>query len=136
MRRSTWLLTVAVAVILSACGPKPKSPVSGADLVAPAVAGGYSVVVDNVTPAGSAYDWTISAVNGSPYSWRGTLIVKFVDGENKIIESHEFPIDQMVPPGGKTTGLKFSSTHRPLERNGDVAAFKVEVNVADYKESQ
>jgi hypothetical protein len=136
MRRFVWGLAVTAAVLLAACGPKPKSPVSGADLVAPVVAGGYSIVVDNVVPAGAAYDWTISAVNGSPYSWKGTLIVKLVDGQNKILESHEFPVDAMVPPSGKTSGLKFNSPHRPLEQNGDVAALKVEVNIADYKEPQ
>lgn len=134
MRRYWCLLVMAATVFLAACGPRPKPPISGADLVAPAIAGGYSIVVDNVTPVGSVHEWTLTAVNGSSYSWRGTLIVKFVDGQNKIIESHDFAIDQMVPPGGKTMGLKVCSKHLPLERSGDVAAFKVEVNVADYKE--
>lgn len=134
MRRHWWLLAVAALVVMAACGPKPKPPISGADMVAPSIAAGYSVVVDNVTPVGSVYEWTLTAVNGSSYSWRGTLSVKFVDSQNKIIESHDFEIDQIVPPGGKTMGLKVCSKHLPLERSGDVAAFKVEVNVADYKE--
>ncbi len=126
--------TVAVCLALWACGPKTKPPVTGADLVATAVAAHYVVNVDDVKKVDGRYEWTVSAVNGSGYAWQGTFYVKLVDAEDKIVESHDFKVEEMVPPGGKTTGLKFTSKYAPSEMGGNVASLKAEVDVADYKE--
>jgi hypothetical protein len=119
---------------LCACGPKPQPPVTGADLVATAVAARYLVTVNAVTKADGHYKWAVSAVNGSEYAWRGTLSLKLVDASNRILESHEFEIAEMAPPGHKTAGLTFTSDLAPVERGGDVARLKAEVNVAEYEE--
>ncbi len=135
MRRTVIVLSAFAVLISGACGPKPKSPVSGADLVATAVAAHYTARVDGVVPReGGGYDWSVSALNGSDYSWKGTLTIKLVNARNEVIEGHDFPIAEMVPPLGKTSGLRFTSAHAPLERAGDVAQLKVEVNVTDYRE--
>ena len=135
MRKIICVTTgVLACAALFACGPKPKSPVSGADLVATAVAAHYEVNVDGVRKSEDGYEWNVSAVNGSEYSWMGTFYVKLVDASNVIIESHDFEIRDMVPPGGKTSGLKFASQYAPLEKGGTVAALKAEVDVTAYKE--
>jgi hypothetical protein len=121
-------------LFLAGCGPKPKPPVTGADLVATAVAAKYRVNVDGVKEVGGEYEWTVSAVNGSEYSWKGTLYVELVNAANEIIESHDFEIKEMVAPGDRTRGLKFTSRYAPLEKGGTVEALKVEVDVADYRE--
>jgi hypothetical protein len=117
-----------------ACGPKPQPPVTGADLVATAVAAHYEVNVDGVRKADGGYEWVVSAVNGSEYSWQGTLYVKLVDAANEILESHDFEMKDMVPPGGKAKGLKFTSPYAPVEKGGTVAALKAEVDVVTYEE--
>ena len=135
MRKIIYVTTgVLVCAALFACGPKPDPPVSGADLVATAVAAHYEVNVDGVRKSEDGYEWNVSAVNGSEYSWMGTFYVKLVDASNVIIESHDFEIRDMVPPGGKTSGLKFASQYAPLEKGGTVAALKAEVDVTAYKE--
>jgi hypothetical protein len=131
---SGLLTTAAIVFMLFGCGAPPKTPVTGADLVATAVAAHYAVNVDDVREADGRYEWTVSAVNGSDYSWKGTLYVKLVGAGNEIMESHDFKIDEMVPPGGKTSGLKFTSDHSPSEVGGDVELLKVEVDVAGYEE--
>jgi len=129
------LTSLVAAALLAACSPKAeKPPVSGADLVATAVAAHYGVRVDAVVPNGSRFDWSVTAANNSEYGWKGTLTVKLVDAANIILESHDFPIAEMVPPGGTTGGLTFNSAFAPVERGGKVARLKVEVNVADYVE--
>jgi hypothetical protein len=134
--RKVLFVTIGILACAAffACGPKPKPPVTGADLVATAVAAHYEVNVDGVRKAGDGYDWVVSAVNGSEYAWQGTLYVKLVDGANEILESHDFEIQDMVPPGGKTRGLKFNSPYAPVEKGGTVAALKAEVDVANYEE--
>lgn len=135
MRKLSIFITAALAcIVLLACGTPPKQPVTGADLVATAVAARYVVTVDSVREAGGRYEWTVNAVNGSEYSWRGTLYVKLVGPGNEIVESHDFKIDELVPPGGKTKGLKFTSDYAPSEKGGDIALLKAEVDVASYKE--
>jgi hypothetical protein len=131
---SVLLTSAAVVLVLFGCGAPPKTPVTGADLVATAVAAHYSVNVDAVRETEGRYEWTVSAVNGSEYSWKGTLYVRLVGPANEIVESHDFKIDQMVPPGGKTSGLKFTSAHAPAERGGDIESLKIEVDVAYYEE--
>ncbi len=131
---SVLLTSAAVVLVLCGCGAPPKTPVTGADLVATAVAAHYSVNVDAVREAEGRYEWSVSAVNGSEYSWKGTLYVRLVGPANEIVESHDFKIDQMVPPGGKTSGLKFTSDHAPMERGGDIVSLKIEVDVAYYEE--
>jgi hypothetical protein len=138
LRRVYVVGIVGVVTLSGACGKGPASrpPISGADLVANAVSSRYNVVVDGVQPAaGGAYEWTVTAVNGSAYSWKGTLTLKLVDEANRVLESHDVPISTLVPPGGRNEGLKFTSRHRPLDAGGDVAALKVEVNVTEYKEA-
>jgi len=134
--RKIFCVTIgfSVCAALCACGPKPAPPVTGADLVATAVAAHYEVNVDGVRKAGDEYEWAVSAVNGSEYSWRGTLYIKLVDAANEIVESHDFEIGDMVPPGGKTRGLKFTSAYAPVEKGGTVGALKAEVDVAGYEE--
>lgn len=135
MRKISCMAAVVLAgATLVACGPKPQPPVTGADLVATAVAARYLVVVDGVVETGGRYKWTVSAVNGSEYAWRGTLSLKLVDASNRILESHDFEIAEMAPPGHKTAGLTFTSDFAPVERGGDVARLKAEVNVAEYEE--
>jgi hypothetical protein len=135
MNKVFGLLTIAaVVLLLFGCGAPPKTPVTGADLVSTAVAAHYSVKVDAVRETEGRYEWTISAVNGSEYSWKGTLHVRLVGPADEIVESHEFKIDEMVPPGGKTSGLKFTSDHAPMERGGDIVSLKIEVDVAYYEE--
>jgi hypothetical protein len=131
---SVSITAVLACFFLFACGAPPKQPVTGADLVATAVAARYVVTVDNVREAGGRYEWTVNAVNGSDYSWRGILYVKLVGPGNKIVESHDFKIDELVPPGGKTAGLKFTSEYAPSEKGGDIALLKAEVDVVSYKE--
>lgn len=131
---SVFITAVAVCFFLLACGAPPKQPVTGADLVATAVAARYVVTVDNVREAGGRYEWTVNAVNGSDYAWRGTLYVKLVGPGNEIVESHDFKIDELVPPGGKTKGLKFTSEYAPSGKGGDIALLKAEVDVASYEE--
>lgn len=128
------VFTIAVCLAMWACAPKAKPPVTGADLVATAVAARYVINVDGVKEAGGRYEWTVSAVNGSDYAWKGTLYVKLVDAENEIIGSHDFEMNDMVPPGGKTTALKFTSEYAPSEMGGDVTMLKAEVDVTDYEE--
>ena len=128
------VLTGCFYLALAGCGPKPKPPVSGADLVATAVAAHYEVNVDAVKEVGGEYEWIVTTVNGSDYAWKGTFYVKLVDAQNEIIESHDFPMSDLVPPGGKTGGLKFTSKYAPLEKGGTVAALKAEVDVTDYTE--
>lgn len=125
---------VLACAALFACGSKPQPPVTGADLVATAVAAHYEINVDGVKKADNGYEWVVTAVNGSEYSWAGTLYVKLVDGANEILESHDFEMKDMVPPGGKTKGLKFTSPYAPVEKGGTVAALKAEVDVANYEE--
>jgi hypothetical protein len=127
-------LTVVICLALWACGPKAKPPVTGADLVATAVAARYVVDVDDVKEVDGRYEWTVSAVNGSDYAWKGTFYVKLVDAENEIVESHDFDMGEMVPPGGKTTGLQFTSKYAPSDMDGAVTMLKAEVDVTDYKE--
>ncbi len=131
---SVFATAAIVCIVFLACGAPPKQPVTGADLVATAVAARYAVAVDDVREAGGRYEWTVSAVNGSDYAWKGTLYVKLVDAENEIVESHDFKVDEMVAPGGKTTGLKFTSEYAPSEMGGDVTLLKAEVDVAYYEE--
>jgi hypothetical protein len=131
---SVFITAVLACFILFACGTPAKQPVTGADLVSTAVAARYVVTVDDVREAGDRYEWTVDAVNGSEYAWRGTLYVKLVGPGNEIVESHDFKIDELVPPGGKTTGLKFTSEYAPSEKGGDIALLKAEVDVASYKE--
>jgi hypothetical protein len=102
--------------------------------VATAVAAHYQINVDGVRKADGGYEWVVSAVNGSEYSWKGTFYVKLVDASNEILESHDFEVKDMVPPGGKTRGLKFSSPYAPVEKGGTVASLKAEVDVAGYEE--
>ncbi|UCH77594.1 MAG: hypothetical protein JSU81_07615 [Candidatus Coatesbacteria bacterium] len=135
MRKIVYVTAAVVAgAALLACGPKPQPPVTGADLVATAVAARYLVKVDGVTETDGRYKWAVSAVNGSEYAWRGTLSLKLVDTSNRILESHDFEIEEMAPPGHKTTGLTFTSDLAPVERGGEVARLKAEVNVAEYEE--
>ena len=131
---SVFITAVLACFFLLACGAPLKQPVTGADLVATAVAARYVVTVDDVREVGGRYDWTVSAVNGSDYAWRGTLYVKLVGPGNEIVERHDFTVDELVPPGGKTAGLKFTSEYAPLEKGGDIALLKAEVDVASYKE--
>ncbi len=131
---SVFVAAVIACFILLACGAPPKQPVTGADLVSTAVAAHYAVTVDGVREVDGRYEWTVSAVNGSGYTWKGTLYVKLVDAGNKIVESHDFMVDEMVPPGGKTTGLKFASEYAPSEMGGDITLLKAEVDVAYYEE--
>jgi hypothetical protein len=131
---SVFVTGAVVCFILLACGAPPKQPVTGADLVATAVAARYVVTVDGVREADGRYEWTVSAVNGSDYAWKGTLYVKLVGAGNEIVESHDFKVDEMVPPGGKTAGLKFTSEYAPSEMGGDVTLLKAEVDVAYYEE--
>ena len=128
------LVAMLLCFMMLACGAPPKQPVTGADLVATAVAARYVVIVDAVEKLGDRYEWTVSAVNGSEYSWRGTLYIKLVGPGSEIVESHDFKIDEMVAPAGKTKGLKFTSDYAPAEEGGDITALKAEVNVVDYKE--
>ncbi|MEE9457875.1 MAG: hypothetical protein V3W11_12090 [bacterium] len=131
---SVFVAAVIACFILLACGAPPKQPVTGADLVATAVAARYAVTVDDVREVDGRYEWTVSAVNGSGYTWKGTLYVKLVDAGNEIVESHDFKVDEMMPPGGKTTGLKFASEYAPSEMGGDITLLKAEVDVAYYEE--
>jgi hypothetical protein len=126
---------ILACAALFACGPKPKPPVTGADLVATAVAAHYELRVDGVRKTDDGYEWVVSAFNGSDYYWSGTLYIKLVDATNEIIESHDFEIKNTVPPGGKTMGLKFTSPYAPVEKGGTVAALKAEVDVATYEET-
>jgi hypothetical protein len=132
---SVFITVVLACFFLLACGAPPKQPVTGADLVSTAVSARYVVTVDSVREVGGRYEWTVNALNGSEYAWRGTLYVKLVGPGNEIVESHDFKIDELVPPGGKTTGLKFTSDYAPTEQGGDIALLKAEVDVASYKES-
>ncbi len=135
MSKVSGLITIAVVgCIMAGCGTPSKPPVTGADLVATAVAARYVVNVDAVRETEGRYEWSVSAVNGSDYSWKGTLYVKLVGPGNEIAESHDFEVDEMVPPGGKTSGLKFTSDHGPVERGGDIESLKIEVDVAYYEE--
>jgi hypothetical protein len=131
---SVFITAVLACFFLLACGAPPKQPVTGADLVATAVSAHYVVTVDSVREVGGRYEWTVNALNGSEYAWRGTLYVKLVGPGNKIVESHDFKIDELVPSGGKTRGLKFTSDYAPTEQGGDIALLKAEVDVASYKE--
>ena len=128
------LVAMLLGFIMLACGAPPKQPVTGADLVATAVAARYIVTVDDVEKVGDRYEWTVSAVNGSEYSWSGTLYIKLVGPGNEIVESHDFKMDELVAPAGKTKGLKFTSDYAPTEQGGDITALKAEVDVVDYKE--
>lgn len=135
MRKITCLAVGALAgAALVSCGPKPQPPVTGADLVATAVAARYQVKVDGVTMTDGRYKWTVSAVNGSEYAWRGTLSLKLIDASNRILESHDFEIAELAPPGHKTAGLTFTSDLAPVERGGGVTRLKAEVNVVAYEE--
>lgn len=127
-------LAILISVIFTACGPKPTPPISGADLVANAVAAHYEVRVDRIDRTPTGFEWTLTAINHSEYAWRGKLIVKFLDASNKIVGSQSFTITEMVPPGGTTSGLRFVSAEGPVERGGRVARLKVEVDVTEYKE--
>jgi hypothetical protein len=131
---SVFVAAVIACFVLLACGAPPKQPVTGADLVSTAVAAHYAVAVDDVREVDGRYEWTVSAVNGSGYTWKGTLYVKLVDAGNKIVESHDFKVDEMMPPGGKKTGLKFTSEYAPSEMGGAITLLKAEVDVAYYEE--
>jgi len=128
-----YIIVIAFAAA-TACGPKAPPPVSGADLVANAVAAHYDVRVDRVDRQNQDFLWTITATNRSGYAWRGTLIIKLVDAANNVVGTHEFPINEMTPAGGVTPGLTFVSPDAPVERGGRVARLKVEVSVAAYEE--
>lgn len=133
-RLSAVVACIMFCGILLACGPRPEPPVTGADLVATAVAAHYRVDVDDVRQVDGGYEWTVTAVNHSDYSWKGTFYVKLVNVDNEIVESHDFEIRDMVPPGGRTTGLTFTSQYAPTRMNGEISLVKAEVHVADYEE--
>ena len=133
-RLSAIVACILVCGALLACGAKPEPPVTGADLVATAVAAHYEVEVDDVKETDGGYEWTVTAVNRSDYSWKGTFYVKLVNVEDEIVESHDFEMRDMVPPGGRTAGLKFTSQYAPTEMDGEISLVKAEVDVADYEE--
>jgi hypothetical protein len=128
------VVALGLSFALAGCGSKPKPPISGADLVATAVAAHYVITIDDVSEEGDVYKWTISARNGSSYPWMGTLYIRLVDDNNEIIESHDFEIAEMVPPNGNTSGLTFESKYLPMQMGGEVAALKAEVDVVKYEE--
>jgi hypothetical protein len=135
MRRlSVVVACISVCGVLLACGSRPEPPVTGADLVATAVAAHYSVNVDDVSKTDGDYEWTVTAVNRSDYSWKGTFYVKLVNVEDEIVESHDFDMPDMVPPGGRTAGLKFTSRYAPTEMDGEISLVKAEVDVTAYEE--
>jgi len=98
------------------------------------VAAHYVVDVDDVKEADGGYEWTVTAVNRSDYSWKGTFYVKLVNVDDEIVESHDFEMRDMVPPGGWTAGLKFTSRYAPTEMDGDISLVKAEVDVTAYEE--
>ncbi len=136
MRTGTALLGLVITLgsVAVSCGHGSKPPITGADLVATAVSARYVVSVDSVTPTADGFEWLVTAANGSAYTWRGTLYIRLVDTANKIIQTEEFAVPKMVPPGGKTASLKFQSPYAPAEMGGVVARIKVEVDVAAYEE--
>jgi hypothetical protein len=133
-RLSAIVACISVCGVLLACGSRPEPPVTGADLVATAVAAHYGVDVDEVKKADGGYEWTVTAVNRSDYSWKGTFYVKLVNVEDEIVESHDFEMRDMVPPGGRTAGLRFTSQYAPTEMDGEISLVKAEVDVAGYEE--
>lgn len=129
------IMAVGVMVVIAGCGTSSKNPpISGADIVAPAIAARYVVAIQSVTPAGDGYDWNLNALNGSEYTWKGTLTVKLLDSQKKILEQHDFPVPAMVAPGGTTSNLKFHSKLAPQDMGGTVTGIKVEVDVLGYEE--
>lgn len=132
-------ITVVVISVLAigyyGCGAgDEKPPLAGTDFVSVIVSSHYYVEPIRVDAVGDEYEWHLRAENRSEYAWTGTLVLELVTADDRILESHEFPMDHMVEPGEVHENLKFVSEYDIADRGGPVSKIKVEVNATDYVE--
>lgn len=134
-------ITIVVVSVLTVAhygcgGGGEKPPLAGTDFVSVIVSSHYYVEPIRVDAVGDEYEWHLRAENRSEYAWTGTLVLKLVTTNDRILESHEFPMDHMVEPGEVHENLKFVSEYDIADRGGPVRKIKVEVNATDYIEPE
>jgi hypothetical protein len=117
-------------------GGDEKPPLAGTDFVSVIVSSHYSVEPIRVDAVGAEYEWHLRAENRSDYAWTGTLVLKLVTADDRILESHDFPMGHMVEPGEVHEDLKFVSEYDIADHGGPVTKIKVEVNAVDYIEPE
>jgi hypothetical protein len=131
------LLLSALIVAFYGCdGGSDKPPLSGADFVSVIVSSHYNVKPLRIDAVNEGYEWHLRAENRSDYAWMGMLILKLVTADDRILESHEFPMSHMVQPGEVHEDLSFISEYDIADRGGPVNKIKVEVNATDYVEPE
>jgi hypothetical protein len=84
----------------------------------------------------NGYEWHLRAENRSDYTWKGTLILKLVTADDKILEAHEFSMNDLIEPGEVHEDLSFVSEYTIADRGGPVRKIKVEVDATDYIEPE
>jgi hypothetical protein len=135
--RITIAVLLTVTFVYYGCGGgDEKPPLAGADFVSVIVSSHYYVEPIRVDAVGAEYEWHLRAENRSDYAWTGTLVLKLVTADDRILESHEFPMDHMVEPDEVHEDLKFVSEYDIADRGGPVRKIKVEVNAVDYIEPE
>jgi hypothetical protein len=126
-------VSFGLSVFICGCGESEKeSPLTGKDFVSVIVANHYMVEPTACEPEGDGFRWTFKATNRSDYSWKGTLTFKLVNAESRILDRHDFDINEMVSPGEITEGLEFVSEHAIHDIGGEVTKVLVQADVTDY----
>jgi hypothetical protein len=129
-------LLIIFLLLFLGCGGNGEKPLTGADFVSVIVANHYRVEPVRIDAVENGYEWHLRAENASDYAWKGTLVLKLVTTEDRILETHEFPMDRMVEPGETHEDLTFLSEYDIADRGGPVRKIKVEVNATDYIEPE